>query len=222
MRLRARNGGQETSEISLAVANRENLEREIGSLEQTLAEAVEEKANAQRALDDLESRRDEAAGRLELARQAEESYAARLDERREELARAVEAELHARLLETTASRDNAVLRAAEAITHLIASFERLEAARASTAQRRAEMQAHVRRRVDVDPEPPELDEHWAQLVDFVTTRAQLQLDEELVEAAASSPGGHEIEKLPEHLQVIAQRRRTDRMRAASQARRNRA
>jgi hypothetical protein len=217
MRLRARNNGQEMSEASLAVANRENLEREIGSLEQALAEAVEEKANAQRALDDLEGLRSETARRLEIARQAAESFGARLEGRREELARALATELQAQLRETAELRDNAALRAAEAIAHLITAFERLEAERASTADRRAEMQARVRRRVDVDPEPPELDEQWARLVDFVTTRAQLRLDEELVEAAASSPGGHDIEKLPEHLQVIARRRRNERMQPANRA-----
>jgi seryl-tRNA synthetase len=205
------------SELSLVVATRENLEREIVSLEQALAEAVEESTNAQQALDNLEGLRNEAAGRLEISRQAAESYAARLDERREELSRAVEAELHARLRETAGSRDDAALRAAEAIAHVIASFERFEAARAATAERLAELEAHVGRRVDVDGEPAELDEHWAQLVDFVTTRAQLRLDEELIEAAISSPLGHDIEKLPEHLQVIAQRRRRERARAASRS-----
>jgi chromosome segregation ATPase len=217
MRLRARSNGQEKSELSLAVANRENLEREIGSLERALAEAVEEKSNAQRALDDLEGRRNEVAGRLEIARQAAESYVARLEERREELARAFDAELQARLLETAAARDDAALRAAEAIAHVIRSVERLEAARASTAERVAELEARRRRRVEVDPEPAELNEHWAQLVDFVTARVQRRLDEELVEAAASSPGGQDIEKLPEHLQVVAKRRRNERLRPANRA-----
>jgi hypothetical protein len=199
------------------VANRENLEREIASLEQALAEAVGEQENVQRALDDLEGRRNEAAGRLEIARQAADSYAARLDERREELKRAFEAELHARLLETVGLRDEAALRASEAITHLIASFERLEATRDATDEYIRALDSQARRRVEIGPEPAELDERWAQLVDFVTTRAQLQLDDELIEAAASSPGGYEIEKLPEHLQVIAKSRRKERMRRASRA-----
>jgi hypothetical protein len=203
------------------VANRENLEREIVSLEQTLAEAVKETASAQHALDHFDGLRNEAAGRLEIARQAAESYTARLVERREELVRAVEAELHTRFLETAAGRDDAALRASEAIAQLIASFEQLEAARASTAEQQAELEAHVRRTVDVDPEPAELAERWAELVDFVSSQAQLQLDEELLEAAVSSPGGHDIQKLPEHLQVIAQRRRSERTRAASRAPRKR-
>jgi hypothetical protein len=217
MRLRARDNGQETSELSLAVANRENLEREIVSLERALAKAVEGTTKAQHALDNIEGLRNEAAGRLEISRQAAESYAARLEERREELARAFVAELQAQLLEAAELRDDAARRAAEAIAHLITAFERLEAARASTAERTAQMQTRVRHPVDVDPEPAELDEQWARLVDFVTTRAQLRLDEELVEAAASSPGGHDIEKLPEHLQVVAQRRRNERRRPANRA-----
>lgn len=217
MKLRPGITEQETSELSLAVANRENLEREIVSLERALAQAVKETTKAQHALDNLDGLRNEAAGRVQIASQAAESYMTRLEERREELAHALEAELHARLRETAASRNDAALRAAEAIAHVIASFERLEAARAATAERLAELDAHLRSPVDVEGEPAELDEHWAQLVDFVKTRAQLRLDEELIEAAVSSPLGHDIEKLPEHLQVIAQRRRRERTRAASRA-----
>jgi chromosome segregation ATPase len=217
MGLRTRGNEQKTSELSLAVANREHLEREIVSLEQALAEADDERANAQRALEDVEGLRNEAAGRLEIASRASESYAARLAERREELARLLDAELQARLRETTASRDSAALRAAEAIAHLIESFYRLEAARASTAERIAEMEARGRAPTDVGPEPADLEEQWAKLVDFVRARAQLGLDDELVEAAASSPTWHEIEKLPEHLQVVARRRRNERIRAESRA-----
>jgi len=219
MRLRARNIGQETSEVSLAVTNREDLQRDISSLEQALAEAVQATEDAQRALDDLEGLRNEAAGRLQLAHQAAGSYAARLEERRKELAQAVVAELHARVLEAAAARDEAALRAAEAIAHLIASFERLDAARASTGDRVTEFEARAGRQVDVDPEPAELEQQWAELVDFVRARAQVRLDEELVEAAAASPGGYDIKKLPEHLQVIAHRRRRERMAAASRTKR---
>jgi DNA repair exonuclease SbcCD ATPase subunit len=194
MRLRARNIGQETSEVSLAVTNREDLQRDISSLEQALAEAVQATEDAQRALDDLEGLRNEAAGRLQLAHQAAGSYAARLEERRKELAQAVVAEL-------------------------IASFERLDAARASTGDRVTEFEARAGRQVDVDPEPAELEQQWAELVDFVRARAQVRLDEELVEAAAASPGGYDIKKLPEHLQVIAHRRRRERMAAASRTKR---
>jgi hypothetical protein len=199
------------------VANRENLEREIVSLEQALAEARDERANAKRALEDLEGLRAEAAGRFEIACRASESYAARLGERREELTRVLDAELQARLRDAIASRDGAALRAAEAIAHLIASFDRLEAARASTAERIAELEAGGRAPTDVGPEPAALDEQWARLVDFVRARAQLALDDELVEAAASSPMGHDIGKLPEHLQVVARERRKERLRAESRA-----
>jgi chromosome segregation ATPase len=200
------------------VVDRQNLEREVASLEQALAQAEEDSATAEHALDELDGLRGEAAGRLEIARQAAGSYAARLEERREDLQRAVEAELHTRTLDAVAARDEAALRAAEAIANVFAAFEQLETARAATADRLAELEAHVRSRIELDPEPGELDEQWAQLVDFVKRQAELRLDEELVEAALSSPLGHEIEKLPEHLQVVARHRRQERRRAARPSR----
>jgi chromosome segregation ATPase len=194
---------------------RENLQRDIATLEQALGDALEETGKAERALDELEGRRNEAAGRVEIARQAAINYGERLEERRQALARTLEAEAQARLLEAVEARDDAANRAAEAIAHLIASFERLDAARAATADLVAETEPHLRPRAEVGPEPEELEQEWRRLVDFVGGRAQLLLDDELVEAAASSPGGFDIDKLPQDLQVIARRRRTERLRAAN-------
>ena len=192
------------------MANPKNLQREIASLEKALSDAVKETGNAERSLDELEGHRNEAAGRVAIARQAATNYAARLEECRQALAQA-------RLLEAVGARDDAANRAAEAIAHLIASFERLDAARAATAERVEETESHSGRRAEVGPEPVELEQEWTRLVDFVSSRAQLRLDDELVEAAASSPGGFEIDKLPEELRVIARRRRTELFRRASSA-----
>jgi hypothetical protein len=63
----------------------------------------------------------------------------------------------------------------------------------------AETEPHLRRRAEVGPEPEELEQEWTCLIDFVSGRAQLLLDDELVEVAASSPGGHDIDKLPQDL-----------------------
>jgi chromosome segregation ATPase len=197
------------------MANRTKLQREIASLEQALGDAVKETDKAERALDELEGRRIEAEGRLAIARQAATNYAGRLEERRQALAHALEVEVQARLLEAVGARDETANRAAEAIAHLIASFERLEAARTTTAERVEEAEPHLGRRAEVGPEPPEFEQEWTRLIDFVSRRAQLQLDDELVEAAASSPGGFDINKLPQDLQVIARERRSERLRAAS-------
>jgi chromosome segregation ATPase len=193
----------------------ENLQREIASLEQSLRDAVAHTEEAEHQLDSLEERRAAAEGRLAIARRAATDYAARLEDRRQELARALEAEAQARLLEVVAARDEAANRAAEAIAQLIDAFERLDAARAATAERAAETESRLGRRLEVGPEPASFDQEWARLIDFVRARAQLSLEDELVEAAAASPLGHEIANLPEHLQVVARRRRDERMRAAS-------
>jgi chromosome segregation ATPase len=196
------------------MANEENLQRDIATLERALREAAKQADTVQSALDDLEGHRNELAGRLAIARQAASDYEARLEERRQELARALEAQAQAKLLEAVGERDDAANRAVEAILQLIASFERLDAAREKVIERVAEAQTHLGRRPEVALEPEKLELEWARLIAFVRERAQLALDIELVEAAVSSPLGHEIEKLPEHLQVIARRRWQEQIRSA--------
>ena len=196
------------------MANDENLQRDIDRLERALREAVKQADTVQSALDDLEGHRNELAGRLAIARQAASDYEARLEERRQELARALEAQAQAKLLEAVGARNDAATRVVEAIPQLIASFERLDAAREEVAERVAETQTHLGRRPEAAPEPEKLELEWARLIAFVRERAQLALDIELVEAAVSSPLGHEIEKLPEHLQVIARRRWQEQIRSA--------
>jgi uncharacterized caspase-like protein len=193
--------------------NEQNLQRDIATLERALREAAKQADTVQSAFDDLEGHRNELAGRLAIARRAASDYEARLEERRQELARALEARAQAELLEAVGARDYAANRVAEAIPQLIASFERLEAAREKVAERVGETQTHLGRRPEVALEPEKLELEWARLINFVRERAQLALDIELVEAAVSSPLGHEIEKLPEHLQVIARSRWQERIRS---------
>jgi chromosome segregation ATPase len=196
------------------MTNGEDLQREIASLEQARREALDEAEEAERVLADLEGRRNETAGRLEIARSAVANYAARLEERHQALAEALKAAAEAKLLEAVDARDDAANRAAGAIAHLIASFESLDDARAAMAERLAETKSHLPGRVEVDPEPAQLEQEWVRLVAFIRTRAQLRFEDELVEAAASSPRGtYDIEKLPQHLQVLARQRRAERLRA---------
>jgi chromosome segregation ATPase len=196
------------------MANEENLQRDIATLERALREAAKQADTVQSALDDLEGHRNELAGRLATAREAASDYEAQLEERRQALARALEAQAQAKLLEAVGERDDAANRVVEAIPQLIASIERLDAAREKVTERVAETQTHLGRRPEVAPDPEKLELEWARLINFVRERAQLALDIELVEAAVSSPLGHEIEKLPEHLQVIARRRWQERIRSA--------
>ena len=192
------------------MANGENLQRQIATLERGLRDAINKAETVETALEDLEGHRSELAGRLAIARQEEADYAARLETLREELARALEAEARARMLKAVGARDDAGTRAAEAIAQLIVSFERLDAARDELAERVAEAESHLQRRPHIGPEPEKLEQEWARLIEFIGTRAQLRLDDQLVEAAASDPTGFEITKLPQHLQVLARKRRLDR------------
>jgi hypothetical protein len=196
------------------MAKEENLQREIATLERALREAVKQADTVQSALDDLEGHRNELAGRLAIARQAASDYQTRLEERRQELVHALEAEARARLLDAVGVRDDAASHVAEEIAQLMASLDRLDAARNEVAERTAETQSYLGRRPEIGPEPENLAVEWARLVDFIRDREQLVLDEELVAAAVASPLGHEIEKLPDHLQVIARRRWQERIRSA--------
>ncbi|HKI24601.1 MAG TPA: hypothetical protein VKA24_14405 [Gaiellaceae bacterium] len=196
------------------MANEMNLEREIATLERALRDARKQTDTVEAALDDLEGHRNELAGRLASARQAADDYAARLEQRRQDLALALEAEAQAKLLEAVDARDDAADRAAEAIAQLLVAVEGLEAARAATAERVAETASYRGRQPTIDPEPENFAHEWTRLVDFIRERAQLALDDELVEAAASSPLGFEIDKLPEHLQVIARQRFREKSRTA--------
>ena len=196
------------------MANEMNLEREIATLERALRDARKQTDTVEAALDDLEGHRNELAGRLASARQAADDYAARLEQRRQELALALEAEAQAKLVEAADARNDAADRAAEAIAQLVVAVEGLEAARAATAERVAETASYRGRQPTIDPEPENFAHEWTRLVDFIRERAQLALDDELVEAAASSPLGFEIDKLPEHLQVIARQRFREKSRTA--------
>jgi len=188
------------------MANGKSLQHEIATLERALRDARKQTDTVEAALDDLEGHRNELAGRLASARQAADDYEARLEQRRQELALALEAEAQAKLLEAVSARDDAADRAAEAIAQLIVSIERLEAARTEAAELAAETESHRGHPPAVEPEPENFQNEWMRLIDFIRERMQLDLDDELVEAAASSPLGFEIDKLPEHLQVIARRR----------------
>src|SRR5918995_566147 len=58
-------------------------------------------------------------------------------------------------------------------------------------------------------EPPAFAEEWSRLEQLVRDEANLQLESDLVEAAANSSMGYAIKDLPAHLQQLArQRRRT--------------
>ncbi len=57
------------------------------------------------------------------------------------------------------------------------------------------------------PEPAQLVEAWERLVESVRSKIDERLEDEVVESAARSFAGYEIEKLPEHLRTAARTRR---------------
>jgi hypothetical protein len=56
-------------------------------------------------------------------------------------------------------------------------------------------------------EPTIVEQSFEMLVDVVRERLEGDLERDLVEAAARSPMGHDIQELPAHLQVLARERR---------------
>lgn len=165
------------------------------------------------ALAALEEQRHEREGRLALARRTQAEVERRLDEKRVELERA-EAEAAAALetyetrLRERAVAAQALASAAEAVTtrrrEYEAAYDRAtDAWTAVVAQRRSLPAAARERLSEPDREPPSVNEAREILAELVDH----WFDRELVEAAARSLMGNEIEKLPEHLRALARERR---------------
>ena len=161
------------------------------------------------ALATLEEQRTEYEGRLRLARRAEEDVTRRIDEKRLELHRA-EAEAAVEAYERSlAERNSAAERFASAAEAAVAALREYEAAHRSVASalNAARSRPAGRASVKTEDEPPVVAEALDTLVDVVRERLDSDLERDLVETAARSPMGHNITKLPVHLQALARERR---------------
>lgn len=183
------------------------------TLREGLAELTSRATAYESALEDLSHRRDELAGRLDLSRRQAEDFAKRLAAKEAELEEARKLAAYHAFGRAVESRDTAAREAGRAIDDLVAGLEllhRLQKAVAAAARA-------VPPEFDVSPGelPQDFEVAWQRLVDVVRVRIDERLQDDAVEEAARSFHGYEINKLPEHLQALARRRRAELTRDAS-------
>jgi SMC interacting uncharacterized protein involved in chromosome segregation len=159
----------------------------------------------------LEELRGQAAGAVTLARRALEDIEARAEEQRQVLVELERLEEEQRAFAAVvAERDVAGVGFAASADRLLADMEALEAARSALANAQRTALERSRNLDDfVIPDEPEIVQSaWSRLTERVGSGLQEALDDELMTAAARSPMGTDIEKLPAHLQAAARERRS--------------
>jgi soluble lytic murein transglycosylase-like protein len=196
------------------VLDRDELERQAAALEGDLEAAAAEARSAEETLERLKQSQSETVGRLTLASRAEADLRQRLGEVRTALRDAAREAAEQALRQAVTVRDAAAKEAATAINRTIGKLENLDAAREAVQQAADEVtQAGARGAPPVPEEPASLVEQWSRLEQLVREHVQWRLEEDLIEAAASSAMGHAIEDLPIHLQQLARERRRAKQRA---------
>jgi chromosome segregation ATPase len=190
------------------------IQGEIAALEQELARVQDSVAETDAALAQLEEQREETEGRLALARRAQADVEQRLRERRVEFERAeaeAAVEAYEGVLRERALAADALVSAVEAIAAQLSDYEaaneRAADAWSAVSARRLSLSDSARKALkQPDREPPRVGEAREMLVELVRPWLDREHASE-IEAAARSPMGHGIEKLPEHLRVLARERR---------------
>jgi len=200
----------------MSAADAEQKRRdELAALEQESQRARQAAEENRAALNALDEQRREREGRLALALRAQQDFERRLEEKRAELARA-EAEAALEAL-TKAVRDRelsaeAFASAAQSVINRLQDFDAAqegveEARQAILLRGPAEARAVAAELPDdLDAEPGVFAEALRTLTEIVSQRADRDLERDLVEAAARSPMGHDISRLPGHLQGLARER----------------
>jgi hypothetical protein len=192
------------------------ISNQLAQLEEYLQQARQVAEESDAALATLEEQRVEREGQLALARRKEEELSRRIEEKRAELKRA-EAEAVVEAYERSVSERDAVAeKVASAVQAVIAAlgeyddaFEHVGTAW-ETVLRSRSAAGYPRRGKKIPEsgrEPTVLTEAFETLAGVVRERLEGGLERDLVEAAARSPMGNDIPKLPEHLQALARERR---------------
>lgn len=195
----------------------EDTKDELAALEQELERATQAAEEIHAALSELDEERREREGRLALALRAQQDFEQRLEEKRVELAR-IEAEAALERLERAlGARDVAAEGFASAVRAVMTRLQDFEAAQddAENAWQAVllsrgpanERAAGAELQGDLKAQPGVFTEALTMLTELVSQRADLDLERDLVEAAARSPSGKDISTLPTHLQGLARSRR---------------
>jgi chromosome segregation ATPase len=186
----------------------ERLANEIARLEHQLETLQSHESTDRSAFADLEERLAGLSHRIVSARRTAAECEQRLDSARAELAVARRADA---LTEAQRQVKEIAEQLAEDIERLSSGLHAYDDARRAVDTAKADLSAaglaHLaRENEETAAAEARLREHW-NLLGTLSERAERELEEELVEAAARSPMGRAISNLPPHLQDSARRRR---------------
>jgi YesN/AraC family two-component response regulator len=193
----------------------DEINHQLAQLEEHLRQARQDAEESDAALATLEEQRLEREGQLALARRAEEELGRRIEEKRAELKRA-EAESALEAYDRSVNALNAIAeKVASAVEAVVAALGDYDAAQERVAKewetvlrsRSAAGDSRAGKIPESGREPTVLTEAFETLADVVRERLDGELERDLVEAAARSPMGNDIAKLPVHLQALARERR---------------
>jgi chromosome segregation ATPase len=194
--------------------DRAEAEAKLAEIAARREQAREKVTENDRRLAALEEQRLELEGQTALARRAITDYEQYLDRLQEELVAIEIDEAHSVLAAAVAARDRAAKDAADAARNLRAAHDGLQANRQTVEEARRRLLSLDRSsKTVVPPEEPTYEAAWRELAPVVENELDVRLETEIVAAAAKSGNIHEIERLPEHLQVLARERRRELIRS---------
>jgi DNA repair exonuclease SbcCD ATPase subunit len=191
------------------------INNELAQLEEHLQQVREAAEQSDAALATLEEQRVEREGQLALARRAEEDLTRRVEEKRAELEQAkAEASVEAYDRSVNA-RDAVAEQVASAVRAAVAALGEYDAAQKRVGKawetvlrsRSAAGDSRTGKIPESGREPKVMTEAFETLAGIVRERLDGELERDLIEAAARSPMGNDIPKLPAHLQALARERR---------------
>jgi chromosome segregation ATPase len=182
---------------------RQEVQQKLKALEEQQRQARARLQAATERLAELEEERAATFGEATLAERYVADIEANLERLRHELARNA-------FQDAIRERDAALAEASEAAARLAAAIDAITTARDRLREAQEQLRAIDRDApAAVPPETTEFSERWRALAPLVEAELGVQLETELVEAAARSSNYLVIESLPVHLQELAHRRQRE-------------
>jgi hypothetical protein len=188
--------------------DRDELGRALASAAELRKKALERLQTAEARLQELAEQQDVTRGEMSIAQRAVADLTDEISRLQQSLAEAEVDEARERVAAAVRRRDDGAAEAATAIDNLLTLLKEIEEHRRAVVEAQKELRAVTATPGPPPPrEPSVLDEPLGRLEAFVVARSDARLIEDAVTAAAKSPSGVGIKKLPEHLQELARQRR---------------